>query len=122
VELLGPDTARGRDVIGAWRYPGFRRAFRVITAAWGVGYLVEVSLYTRAVRRTLIVTNDFPPRQGGIQSFVYAMATRLPPGTVIVYAPAWTGAAEFDAEQPFPVIRHPTSLMLPLPPRCAGSA
>jgi len=115
VELLGPDTARGRDVIGAWRYPGFRRAFRVITAAWGVGYLVEVSLYTRAVRRTLIVTNDFPPRQGGIQSFVYAMATRLPPGTVIVYAPAWTGAAEFDAEQPFPVIRHPTSLMLPVP-------
>jgi phosphatidylinositol alpha-1,6-mannosyltransferase len=32
-----------------------------------------------------------------------------------VYAPAWKGAAEFDAEQPFPVIRHPTSLMLPVP-------
>jgi phosphatidylinositol alpha-1,6-mannosyltransferase len=72
-------------------------------------------LYTRAVRRTLIVTNDFPPRQGGIQSFVHAMATRLPPGSVTVYAPAWTGAAEFDARQPFPVIRHPTSLMLPGP-------
>jgi phosphatidylinositol alpha-1,6-mannosyltransferase len=67
------------------------------------------------VRRTLIVTNDFPPRQGGIQSFVHALATRLPPGTVTVYAPAWTGAAEFDAQQPFPVIRHPTSLMLPVP-------
>ena len=65
--------------------------------------------------RTLIVTNDFPPRQGGIQSFVYALATRLPQGTVTVYAPAWKGAAEFDAEQPFPVIRHPTSLMLPVP-------
>jgi len=70
--------------------------------------------YTRAVRRTLIVTNDFPPRQGGIQSFVHGLATRLPPGTVTVYAPAWKGAAEFDAEQPFPVIRHPTSLMLPV--------
>src|SRR6202050_5670491 len=31
------------------------------------------------------------------------------------YAPAWTGAAEFDAQQAFPVIRHPGSLMLPVP-------
>ena len=76
---------------------------------WGPG------LYTRPVRRTLIVTNDFPPRQGGIQSFVHGLATRLPPGTVIVYAPAWDGAASFDAQQPFPVIRHPASLMLPVP-------
>ena len=67
------------------------------------------------MRRTLIVTNDFPPRQGGIQSFVHALATRLPTGTVTVYAPAWKGAAEFDTQQPFPVIRHPTSLMLPVP-------
>ena len=65
--------------------------------------------------RTLIVTNDFPPRQGGIQSFVHALATRLPAGQVTVYAPKWQGAAEFDAAQPFPVVRHPTSLMLPLP-------
>jgi len=32
------------------------------------------------VPRTLIVTNDFPPRRGGIQSFVHALATRLPAG------------------------------------------
>ena len=67
------------------------------------------------MRRTLIVTNDFPPRQGGIQSFVHALATRLPAGTVTVYAPKWQGATEFDARQPFPVIRHPSSLMLPVP-------
>ncbi len=67
------------------------------------------------MRRTLIVTNDFPPRQGGIQAFVHALATRLTLGTVTVYAPKWQGAAEFDAAQPFPVIRHPTSLMLPVP-------
>src|SRR5258706_6810435 len=65
--------------------------------------------------KILIVTNDFPPRSGGIQSFVHALATRLPPGQVVVYAPAWRGAAEFDARQPFPVVRHPTSLMLPVP-------
>jgi len=65
--------------------------------------------------KVLIVTNDFPPRSGGIQSFVHSLATRLPPGQVVVYAPAWDGAAEFDANLPFVVVRHPTSLMLPVP-------
>jgi phosphatidyl-myo-inositol dimannoside synthase len=65
--------------------------------------------------KVLIVTNDFPPRIGGIQSFVHALALRLPAGQVVVYAPAWDGAAEFDRRQPFPVLRHPTSLMLPVP-------
>ena len=65
--------------------------------------------------KVLIVTNDFPPRRGGIQSFVHALALRLPADGVVVYAPAWAGATEFDAKQPFPVIRHPGSLMLPLP-------
>jgi phosphatidyl-myo-inositol dimannoside synthase len=64
------------------------------------------------MRRTLIVTNDFPPRQGGIQSFVHELALRLDPGDLTVYAPKWDGAAEFDARQPFEVVRHPTSLMI----------
>jgi phosphatidyl-myo-inositol dimannoside synthase len=67
------------------------------------------------VPKVLIVSNDFPPRRGGIQSFVHALALRLPAGSVVVYAPSWEGAAAFDARQPFPVIRHPTSLMLPVP-------
>jgi phosphatidyl-myo-inositol dimannoside synthase len=65
-----------------------------------------------AMRRTLIVTNDFPPRQGGIQSFVHALALRLDPDKLTVYAPKWAGAPEFDAAQPFEVVRHPTSLMI----------
>src|ERR1700685_4614211 len=64
------------------------------------------------MRRTLIVTNDFPPRQGGIQSFVHELALRLDPADLTVYAPKWDGAAEFDARQPFEVVRHPTSLMI----------
>jgi phosphatidylinositol alpha-1,6-mannosyltransferase len=32
-----------------------------------------------------------------------------------VYAPSWKGAEAFDSDQPFPVVRHPTSLMLPEP-------
>jgi phosphatidyl-myo-inositol dimannoside synthase len=67
------------------------------------------------MRRVLIVTNDFPPRRGGIQSFVHALAARLPADAVCVYAPAWDGAGGFDARQPFPVVRHRTSLMLPVP-------
>ena len=65
--------------------------------------------------KVLIVTNDFPPRAGGIQSFVHALAIRLPAGRVAVYAPAGEGAAEYDVGLPFPVERHPTSLMLPVP-------
>ncbi len=64
------------------------------------------------MRSTLIVTNDFPPRQGGIQSFVHELALRLDPDDLTVYAPKWDGAAEFDARQPFEVVRHPTSLMI----------
>lgn len=66
-----------------------------------------------AVPRTLVVTNDFPPRPGGIQSFVHELAVRQPTGSLVVYAPAWKGAPAFDAAQPYPVVRHPTSLMLP---------
>ena len=65
--------------------------------------------------RTLVVTNDFPPRPGGIQAFVHALAVRQPADEVVVYASSWKGAAAFDARQPFPVVRHPTSLVLPVP-------
>jgi hypothetical protein len=44
LDLIGPDTPKGREVTGAWSYPGFRRAFRIITAAWGVGYLLEAAI------------------------------------------------------------------------------
>ena len=66
-------------------------------------------------RRTLVVTNDFPPRQGGIQSFVHELAVRQPPGSIVVYASDHPGSARFDAAQPFPVRRHPTGLLLPTP-------
>lgn len=65
--------------------------------------------------KTLVVTNDFPPRQGGIQSFVHQLALRQPTGSIVVYASDYDGSAEFDAVQPFPVIRHPTGLLLPTP-------
>ncbi|HVX47553.1 MAG TPA: glycosyltransferase family 4 protein [Mycobacteriales bacterium] len=65
--------------------------------------------------RTLVVTNDFPPRAGGIQTFVYELAIRQPADSLVVYAPDWPGAAEFDAKQPFPVIRARSRALLPVP-------
>jgi hypothetical protein len=52
VELLGRDTPKGREVVGAWQYPGFRRAFRVITAAWGIAYLIEVGVRLVVIEST----------------------------------------------------------------------
>jgi len=63
--------------------------------------------------RTLLVTNDFPPRPGGIQAFVHQLAVRQPAGSVVVYASTWQGADKFDADQPFEVVRESTKLMLP---------
>jgi phosphatidyl-myo-inositol dimannoside synthase len=67
------------------------------------------------VPRTLLVTNDFPPRPGGIQSFVHNLAVRQPAGSVTVYASTWRGAAAFDATLPFEVVRENTSVLLPTP-------
>ncbi|PZG15239.1 alpha-(1-2)-phosphatidylinositol mannosyltransferase [Micromonospora craterilacus] len=65
--------------------------------------------------RTLLVTNDFPPRPGGIQSFVHNLAVRQPAGSVVVYASSWSGAGKFDADQPFEVVRERTRMLLPTP-------
>ncbi|WP_377272015.1 glycosyltransferase family 4 protein [Peterkaempfera sp. SMS 1(5)a] len=70
------------------------------------------------MQKTLIVTNDFPPRPGGIQQFVHNMAVRQAPGSVVVYASTWRDGSEvarFDADQPFPVIRDRTRMMVPTP-------
>ncbi|GGC71195.1 GDP-mannose-dependent alpha-(1-6)-phosphatidylinositol monomannoside mannosyltransferase [Hoyosella rhizosphaerae] len=69
------------------------------------------------MRRTLLVTNDFPPRPGGIQSYIHTLASLVPPDDLVVYAPKWRGDTHtrFDSEQPFEVVRHPTTLMVPSP-------
>lgn len=67
------------------------------------------------MRQTLLVTNDFPPRVGGIQSYVHELASRLPADRLTVLASDHPGAAEFDAAQPFRVVRYPTRVLLPTP-------
>ncbi|MEU0438487.1 glycosyltransferase family 4 protein [Streptomyces sp. NPDC006186] len=74
------------------------------------------------MHKTLIVTNDFPPRPGGIQAFLHNMALRLDPASLVVYASTWKrtregieATAAFDAEQPFTVVRDRTTMLLPTP-------
>jgi phosphatidyl-myo-inositol dimannoside synthase len=71
------------------------------------------------VSRVLLVTNDFPPRLGGIQSYLAELVTRLATTgehTLTVYAPQWKDAETFDARATgYHVVRHPGTLMLPVP-------
>ena len=51
LEFTGPDSARGREMTRLWQYEGYRRVFRIITAVWGAGFLLEAAL------RVVIVYN-----------------------------------------------------------------
>ena len=71
--------------------------------------------------RILLVTNDFPPRSGGIQSYLENLVGELVKTgthTLTVYAPKWKGSEAFDVEADlsgYEVVRHPTTLMVPEP-------
>jgi phosphatidylinositol alpha-1,6-mannosyltransferase len=72
--------------------------------------------------RVLLVTNDFPPRRGGIQSYLHELVCQLLQSggdyALTVYAPKWKGCEEFDEAARatgYEVVRHPTTLMLPGP-------
>jgi phosphatidylinositol alpha-1,6-mannosyltransferase len=52
------------------------------------------------VTRHLLVTNDFPPKVGGIQNYLWELWSRLDPSSfVVLTASSDTGAAQFDAAQ-----------------------
>ena len=63
----------------------------------------------------LLVTNDFPPKLGGIQSYLWELWRRLPPESFTVLTTPHDGATEFDADQPFRVVRSRDPVLLPQP-------
>ncbi|MGA1329549.1 MAG: glycosyltransferase family 4 protein [Candidatus Nanopelagicales bacterium] len=67
--------------------------------------------------RTLVITNDFPPRKGGIQTFIEQLLSQQYPRSLVVFTSNWTGAAEYDATLPYDVIRIRGKLLLPTPKR-----
>jgi len=64
----------------------------------------------------LLVTNDFPPKLGGIQSYLYELWRRLDPASFTVFTTSYPGAAEFDRAQAFRVVRSRHRVLTPIPP------
>jgi len=65
VEFAGRDSARGREMTRLWQFEGYRRIFRIITAVWGVGFLVEAGLrvvivYSTPIGATLAISKVMP--------------------------------------------------------------
>ena len=52
LEFMGPDTPRGREFEGLWRYPGFRHVFWLYTVVWGITYLAEAAARVVIVEST----------------------------------------------------------------------
>lgn len=63
----------------------------------------------------LLVTNDFPPKVGGIQSYLWELWRRLPPDSFTVLTTPHDGAAAFDADQAYRVVRSREPVLLPHP-------
>jgi phosphatidylinositol alpha-1,6-mannosyltransferase len=63
----------------------------------------------------LLVTNDFPPKVGGIQSYLWELWRRLDPSSFAVLTTPYPGAGEWDATQPFRVERTAERVLLPTP-------
>ena len=67
--------------------------------------------------RVLLVTNDFPPTIGGIQSYLRDFISTLPPQDVVVFASTQdaAAAADWDDQAAYRVYRWPCRVMLPTP-------
>lgn len=68
------------------------------------------------VPRTLLVTNDYPPRVGGIQRTLEALVAQLPADRIAVFCPGSGSETEgFDAHAPYRVLRQPEGFLWPTP-------
>jgi phosphatidylinositol alpha-1,6-mannosyltransferase len=65
--------------------------------------------------RHLLVTNDFPPKLGGIQQYLWELWSRLDPASFQVHTTPYPDTDAFDAEQAFDVVRSREPFLLPYP-------
>lgn len=63
----------------------------------------------------LLVTNDFPPKIGGIQSLLWEWWRRLSPDSFAVLTSPYAGSAQFDAAEPYRIERTREPVLLPHP-------
>ena len=62
---------------------------------------------------SLLVTNDFPPKMGGIQSYLWELWRRLPAAETTVMTTPYSGDRAWDAGQPFRVVRRRAPVLMP---------
>jgi phosphatidylinositol alpha-1,6-mannosyltransferase len=65
------------------------------------------------VPRSLFITNDFPPRIGGAQSYYWGLIQTLDPTDVVIIAPNQPGGHDFDGTHPYTVHRYPLEQLRP---------
>lgn len=65
--------------------------------------------------RHMLVTNDYPPKVGGIQNYLWELWRRLEPDDVLVYTTPYEGAALFDAQQDYRIERSVEPWLGPFP-------
>ncbi len=118
LEFIGAGTSRGRDFEARWRYPEFRRAFRLFTVVWGVAYLAEAAARVVIAETTAtgiaVTVSKFMPyvvgavligwmlaylRRARIRSERRAAAALAAAGQAMV--PGQASADEAQADQPF---------------------
>ena len=63
----------------------------------------------------LLVTNDFPPKVGGIQNYLWELWRRLPADNFVVLTTPYAGAEHWDRQQPFRIVRTREPVLLPQP-------
>ena len=63
----------------------------------------------------LLVTNDFPPKIGGIQSYLWELWRRLPAERTTVLTTPYAGSQSFDAAAPMQIVRTRQRWLLPTP-------
>ena len=65
------------------------------------------------MKKHLLVTNDYPPKIGGIQNYLWELWRRLPSDRVTVFTPNHPEAASFDATQEHRILRSKRRVFLP---------
>ncbi len=63
----------------------------------------------------LLVTNDFPPKVGGIQNYLWELWRRLPSDDFVVLTTPHADADQWDRQQRFRIVRTREPVLLPQP-------
>ena len=58
------------------------------------------------MKRSLLITLDFPPLRGGVAAYYQQVCRQLPKTDIVVLTTEQPGAADFDISQSYPILRR----------------